>query len=90
MASTDTTSPNVSLELIGRNVLEMRAEMRTARMEMGLLRSLVQGLEGRLIDAISDRTGRFEIRMEDQLGRFQARVEERMDRLEALLTNRDG
>jgi len=64
----------LNLDLLGKRILETQAEQRTIRTEMGLLRSQVAGLEGRLIDAFSDRISRFEVRMEDLFGRLLEEV----------------
>lgn len=68
----DTTK--ISLDLIGQRLIELQAAQRGIHTENGLLRAQIQGLEGRMIDAVNDRIGRFEVRVETLLAELQAAV----------------
>jgi hypothetical protein len=80
---------NVSLQLLGRQMREMQAELHTIRDEAKLWQSLIGSefvnFTTNIATAVGDRIAQFEARLEARLDQSARSIEEWLERIEKLL-----
>jgi hypothetical protein len=76
------------LSLIGRQLIEMQAEMRTIRSENALSRQNITNAATSVMTILSDRIAQFEVAVENRLNGLETRIEARLDQTERSLEER--